>query len=264
MNSKKLMRAVKAQTKDKQKRQLSEDDLPLETSEPARPILRFSPTAWAKLLYFRDKSGDEVGGFGITEPDDLLFVKEFATIKQEVTCVGVKFDDTAVGEFFDKQVDLGRRPGQFARIWCHTHPDMSPKPSSIDEQTFRRVFGACEWAVMFILACDDRVYARLSFNVGPGGHVLAPTVIDYATEFGPADHQSWDAEYSANVRAVEWFSGALVNPVHPGAGEAHGCAVPYDFIEEFENMEPTQRQLVLDELAGRPELWDEEGEVMLL
>ena len=236
--------------------------MPLENREPARPILRFSPTAWAKLLYFRGKSGDEVGGFGITEPDDLLFVKEFATIKQEVTCVGVKLDDTAVGEFFDQQVDLGRRPQEFARIWCHTHPDMSPKPSSVDEETFRRVFGACEWAVMFILACDDQMYARLSFNVGPGGHVLVPTAIDYATEFGPADHQAWDAEYSANVRAVEWLSGVLLdNEDRPDTGLL-GHTFPEDFLDEFETMEPAQRQLILDELAERPELWNAESEVL--
>ncbi len=27
--------------------------------------------------------------------------------------------------------------------------------------------------------------------------------------------------------------------------------------EEFEDMEPAERQYVLDELAGRPDLWDE-------
>lgn len=40
-----------------------------ERNEKRRLALRFSPTAWAKLLYFRDKSDNEVGGFGITEPD---------------------------------------------------------------------------------------------------------------------------------------------------------------------------------------------------
>jgi hypothetical protein len=60
--------------------------------------LRFSPTAWAKLLYFRDKSDNEVGGFGVTQADDLLFVREFVTVKQEVTAISVKFDDEAVAD----------------------------------------------------------------------------------------------------------------------------------------------------------------------
>ena len=76
-----------------------------ERNEKRRLALRFSPTAWAKLLYFRDKSDNEVGGFGITDPDDLLFVKEFVTIKQEATVVSVKFDDMAVAGSLEKAED---------------------------------------------------------------------------------------------------------------------------------------------------------------
>jgi proteasome lid subunit RPN8/RPN11 len=104
-------------------------------SERDKVALRFSPTAWAKLLYFRDKSDNEVGGFGISDPEDLLFVREFVTVKQEVTCVSVKFDDAAVADFFDTQVDLGRKPEEFARVWLHTHPGDSPEPSAIDEES---------------------------------------------------------------------------------------------------------------------------------
>ena len=46
-----------------------------------RPSLRFSPTAWAKLVFLRDITDNEVGGFGITEADDLLFVTDFALVK---------------------------------------------------------------------------------------------------------------------------------------------------------------------------------------
>ena len=149
-----------------------------EAGDEERVTLRFSPTAWAKLLYFRDKSDNEVGGFGISDSDDLLFVREFISVKQEVTCVSVKFDDLAVADFFDTQVDLGRKPDQFARIWLHSHPGDSPEPSVIDEDTFGRVFGNCQWAVLFVVAQDNRTYAKLRFNVGPGGHVLIPTEID--------------------------------------------------------------------------------------
>jgi len=168
LNQKSSIQAEKI--KDKQTRKLA---------------LRFSPTAWAKLLYFRDKSDNEVSGFGVTEPEDLLCVKEFVTVKQEVTAISIKLDDEAVADFFDTQVDLGRKPEQFARIWLHTHPGNSPGPSAVDEETFARVFGNCQWAVMFILAQGNRTYAKLSFNVGPGGQVLIPVEIDYSCEFGP-------------------------------------------------------------------------------
>ena len=225
--------------------------------------LRFSPTAWAKLLYFRDKSDNEVGGFGIAEPDDLLFVKEFVTVKQEVTAVSVKFEDEAVADFFEDQVDLGRKPEEFARIWLHSHPGNSPQPSVIDEETFARVFGSCQWAVMFILAQDNKTYAKLSFNVGPGGQVLIPVEIDYAQDFGPSNQKLWDTEYAANVEVVEWLTDRNVKERSLKSLELSGYALPYDFIDEFEKMEPDERQLILGELAERPELWDEK-EVMFL
>ena len=241
-----------------------EDDWLSEESEPSPLTLRFSPTAWAKLLYFRDLSDNEVGGFGITDADDLLFVTEFVTIKQEVTCVSVNFDDHAVGEFFDAQVDLGRKPEQFARIWLHSHPGDSPEPSVVDEETFARVFGHCQWAVMFIVGQDSSTYTRLSFNVGPGGQVLIPTAVDYSVEFGPADHEAWEAEYAANVTALDWLSITPANEAQREEGKAQICALPYDLLSEFEDMDPAQRQLILDELADRPELWDNEREVLCL
>jgi proteasome lid subunit RPN8/RPN11 len=240
------------------RQQMWEDDWLDEEPVSTVPALRFSPTAWAKLLYFRDKSQNEVGGFGITKPDDLLFVTEFITVKQEVSCVSVKFDDEAVSKFFDEQVDLGRKPEQFARVWLHTHPGESPEPSSTDEQTFKRVFGACQWAVMFVLAQDGSTYARLSLNIGPGGQILIPVDVDYSQDFGPSDHKCWDVEYEFDLRAVEWLGTIPLKEQKPAPVQPAGCALPYDLLSEFERMEPVQRQLILDELADRPELWSGE------
>lgn len=230
--------------------------------------MRFSPTAWAKLLYFRDKSDCEVGGFGITKPDDLLSVIDFVTVKQEVTAVSVKFDDEAVADFFDEQVDLGRKPEQFARIWLHTHPGMSPEASAIDEETFSRVFGSCQWAVMFILAEVRKTYTKLRFNVGPGGQILIPVEVDYSHEFGPSEQEAWDAEYRTNIKVTTWLSSfdknSDKNDESLVTDDFSDYALPYDFINELEQMDPTERQFILDELADRPELWDEESEVMCL
>jgi len=72
-----------------------------------RPVLRFSPTAWAKLLFMRDVTDNEVGGFGITEAEDLLFVTDFTLVKQKVTAVSVSFEDESVANFFEDQVEAG-------------------------------------------------------------------------------------------------------------------------------------------------------------
>ena len=194
-------------------------------------------------------------------------MKDFLTVKQEVTCVSVRFDDESVSKFFDQQVDLGRKPEQFARIWLHTHPGHSPEPSSTDEDTFRRVFGNCQWSVMAIVAQDNSTYARLSFNIGPGGDILIPTAVDYSLAFEGSNHECWDFEYGADVRPETVLAPRLPtgqNPPAPAVADQAGCALSYDFMEQFEGMDPVQRQIILDELADRPELWDHESEVIVL
>ena len=166
---------------------------------PEKTTLRFSPTAWSKLIYLRDRGDTEVGGFGIAAEDDLLYVTNVQLVRQICTAVTVAFDDESVADFFDRQVDAGLELSQFGRIWVHTHPGNSARPSQTDEATFARVFGRSHWAVMFILAEEGETYARLRFSVGPGGDCQLPVEIDFAGEFAGSDHQAWDAEYLANV-----------------------------------------------------------------
>jgi len=167
------------------------------------PVLRFSPTAWAKLLFLRDYGETEVGGFGISASDDLLFVEDVQLVKQDCSWAHVAFDDESVAEFFDAQVDAGRQPGQFARLWLHTHPGDCPQPSLTDEETFDRVFGRSDWAVMFILARQGQTYARLRFNVGPGGAIEIPVKVNYSRPFSGSDMEVWEQEYLANVGAQQ-------------------------------------------------------------
>jgi hypothetical protein len=171
-----------------------------EDSPPRRPVLQFSPTAWAKLNWLCLHGETEIGGFAITDPADPLYVVDFVTVKQQADWASIKFDDAAVADFFDRQVDLGRKPEQFARLWCHTHPGDSATPSSVDEECFARVFGKCDWAVMFVRGRTGKTYARLRFNVGPGGHGEIPVEVDWSKPFAGTDHAAWLAEYEANIK----------------------------------------------------------------
>src|SRR4051812_23204242 len=101
---------------------------------PPRCPLRLTPYAWAKLIFLRDWGPTEVGGFGISCPEDLLLVEDFYLIRQSSTPMTVSFADEAVADYFDAQVDQGRLPSEFARIWIHTHPGNSPLPSNTDEE----------------------------------------------------------------------------------------------------------------------------------
>jgi hypothetical protein len=176
---------------------------PRERRLRSRPRLRFSPTAWAKLLFLRDRGATEVGGFGITPPDDLLYVEDVRLVRQCCTAVSVCFDDTAVAEFFDEQVDAGRKPEQFGRIWIHTHPANSARPSLVDEETFLRVFGGCDWAVMFILACGGQQYGRLQLRLPSGGAFEIPARVDFEHSFPKTEFDAWHREYATCVRPAE-------------------------------------------------------------
>jgi len=103
------------------------------------PALRLSPYAWAKLLHLRDLGETEVGGFGVAAPDDLLLVANVGLVRQQCSPVTVKFDDSAVADYFDRQVDAGSAPEQFGRIWIHTHPVTAHCPAA---RTKQRLSGA--------------------------------------------------------------------------------------------------------------------------
>jgi proteasome lid subunit RPN8/RPN11 len=171
-----------------------------EAEEFQAPVLRFSPAAWAKILFFRDAGNTEIGGFGVTASDDALYVEDFQTVAQETSAVTVAFDDEAVADFFEAQVDAGRRPASFARLWIHTHPGACPRPSATDEETFARVFGPCDYAFMVILARGGDVYGRLSFSAGPGADLAVTVAVDHRRPFAGSDHAAWKKEYEMHVR----------------------------------------------------------------
>lgn len=195
----KMKGALIVMRKKNSKKQRKKYRQPRAQQQTRLPQLRFSPTAWAKLLYLRDYGDTEVGGFGITSEDDLLLVQDLQLVEQTCSLANVAFDDEAVANFFDDQVDSGLRPEQFGRIWIHTHPGDCPLPSQTDEKTFDRVFGRSDWAVMLILARTGRTYARLKFNVGPTAEYEIPVKRDYTQTFAGCDPERWEDEYLTHV-----------------------------------------------------------------
>ena len=135
--------------------------------------------------------------------DDLLRIEEIVLVRQSCSATTVAFLDDSVADYFDAQVDRGLRPEQFGRIWLHTHPGDSPLPSDTDEETFARVFGGAQWAVMFILAETGASYTRLRFNVGPGGSLEIPIEVDYQLPFAGSHEAVWEQEYLANVTVLD-------------------------------------------------------------
>jgi len=77
-----------------------------------------------------------------------------------------------------------------------SNPNLS---SQTDEETFDRVFGRSDWAVMFILARTGQTYARLKFNVGPTAEFEIPVKRDYSQTFAGCDPELWEDEYLDHV-----------------------------------------------------------------
>lgn len=223
-----------------------------------KSTLLFAPHAWAKLLFFRDRGPTEIGGFGVTSADDLLYIEDFVTVKQTAWVATVSFDDDAVADHFDNQVDAKRKPEQFARIWLHTHPGDSATPSYVDEGTFKRVFGGCEWAIMFVLGKGGSTTSRIKFNVGPGYSTELGVAVDFTRPFSGSDWAAWEAEYQANiVQEVYRMDHAVATRERENVGTGYPTGMfPENLMQDLEEMDPAERQAVLQDLAGDEDLYD--------
>jgi hypothetical protein len=211
-------------------------------------VVVFSPLAWMKLMFFLHAGGTEVGGFALSSEHDPLYVDDFVTVRQLASLASVEFDDAAVADFFDGCVDGGLKPERFGRIWCHTHPGESPSPSSTDEMTFSRVFGHCDWALMFIVSRTHRTYARLAFRAGPGGQVLLAAEVDWSAwprwvleNPGLWEQQllEWAAEYEQNVYpAMALKLAGSGTAAAGGLEQGQGAAGWWDFEEYDPRLDP--------------------------
>jgi hypothetical protein len=183
-------------------------------SSPESPlVLTFAPLAWLKLQHFCHAGQTEIGGFGVSAANDLLYIEDFVTVRQQASPFTVRFDDAAVADWIDRCIDRGLTMSRCARIWLHTHPGSSVTPSTTDEETFDRVFGRCDWSVMFILGRTGQTYARLAFAAGPGGALLLPVQVDWsawppflagAAASLPTVVDQWQEEYRAHVHVDVW------------------------------------------------------------
>jgi hypothetical protein len=204
--------------------------------------LIFSPAAWLKWQFLCHAGPTEVAGFGLSSPHNPLYLDDILLIQQRATSVTVAFDDHAVADLFDLMADRGISPSRFGRVWLHTHPGASVSPSGVDEQTFVRCFGGCDWALMGILGRTGRTYARLRFNAGPGTSLVISTRVDWASWPAlvpelPQRLDDWQCEYDAFVEVVEfridnWFGTAPSNKCHPAPAPS-ALAIPPSPLSEL-------------------------------
>jgi hypothetical protein len=161
--------------------------------------LRFLPEVWHKVMFLCHDSATEVGGMCISgNQKDPLLVTDFVMPKQSCTTAYTEFDDQAFALYCEDCLDKGLVHGQFDRIWLHFHPKGISGPSGTDENTFTRVFGTKDWAVMAILPKDGTCYARLRVSTPLGSFEELLTVkVDYGSDDERV--KSWRSERDAVV-----------------------------------------------------------------
>ena len=180
------------------------DSKPVCTDWPRgiRNQLRWSPYAWAKLKWFCARGGTEVGGFGVTAVDDLLYVEDFRTVKQTASVAKFDFDDEALNDYMSSMADAGIPPNRCMRVWVHTHPGGLDRPSATDEEVFTRV-GTGAHNIMFILTEDGKTYGELRLRTA---NMDASRKLSTAVEFRgafagvtPGDIANWEQEYCDTI-----------------------------------------------------------------
>jgi hypothetical protein len=224
---------------------------PLHRPELEETILRFAPLAWLKLRFFLHAGETEVGFFGISHKDDLLYIEDLVAPRQTTSVVTVNFEDGAVADYFDDCADREIAPPRCGRIWIHTHPGQSPNPSTVDEETFARVFGTCDWAIMAIVARSGATYARLSFSAGPGGSVNIPIRVDWESfpqellnREGTLDElfTGWIDEYGKNVFPESFGAPATQPGLIPNGPSSH-----QPLLDRRDMLDEWYDELILDE-----------------
>lgn len=180
--------------------------------------LLIMPEVWAKLRYMRTKKGIEISGFGVTDDEHPNAVKDFVLVKQEGSVAETEMDEKGIQDYFDDMTDKGLNPRHYARIWIHTHPG-GTNPSSTDEETFRDIFGRCDWAVMLIIGQNDEVYCRAQYK-GPLGNMSDKIPAKIAWDLGWTDkNDEWDTEYDDKVSEQ---TTVLTTKNYGGAGVVYG------------------------------------------
>lgn len=166
--------------------------------------LRFTPYAWGKLLWMRDRGPTEVAGYCVTRTEDPLLVTDFILIKQECTGYSFDLDPDDIIEYTDRMLDKGIPPWASNNILSHTHPGESPYPSQCDETNFKKAFSHPNWAIMFILADSGKTYCRMKINVGPGIIKEIDVVVDWKQPFSGSNIPEWEKEYKEKVTEKKW------------------------------------------------------------
>ncbi len=161
----------------------------------------FDREAYSKILYFVDKSYQEVSGLGkvIREADGTFLVKDVMMLPQKNTMGSTDIDATDVAK---AQYEMRNTPGEL-NFWWHSHVDMDVFWSGTDIDTIASIGGAgYVVASVFNKRREQKnaIYCNLPFGETPLKIFLPEMPHQVVTYLPKATFDLWDAEYEKNVK----------------------------------------------------------------
>lgn len=169
---------------------------------PTRPKysdrLTFSPRTWAKIVFMMNRGKTEVSGFGISHPQDLLYVTDFKLVRQFGRPAFTEMLDPDLAAYVEDMCKAGIPPARCLRVWIHTHPGMSCSPSGHDEKTFERMTEMSDWGIMCVIADNDSSARLIVRSSGLASRTQLKTTISLNSVFEGVteeDYKAWDNEY---------------------------------------------------------------------
>jgi len=168
----------------------------------------FTPFAWAKLNFCCSSVASEMSAMAITAKNNPLLVIDLKICKQRASGAYVDVDENDYADVMARLCDPTSpdhvEPINCQRIWIHTHPAGLLSPSGTDEETFRDSYGACDWAVMFIMAKGGGTYAQMRIKVQGLGdfYTFLSTEVCADIPFPAADPAEWKKELDEKVQGL--------------------------------------------------------------
>ena len=168
--------------------------------------LRFSGLAYARINAFAGLADGEVSMFGISKRDNPLYVEDIKLIKHKASAAEVDLDDDGIADYLEDNLDEGIEPCECFRIWIHTHPGFGTNPSGCDRDTFVRVWGDSDWAVMAIFDPKENTWSvHLATNTPFGRTITDYCRVVYETQLTYSE-LTWKDEFDKFVDQKEAFS----------------------------------------------------------
>lgn len=124
--------------------------------------LTIGPAVWQKLRFLQGLKPVEISGYGETVDGQPLHLVDFHLVEQESTVATTDMTAAGIRDYFNEMAQMNKAPHNFGRIWIHTHPMPSPRPSGQDRKTFEELFRTSSWGIMAIVGSTGETYAEMS------------------------------------------------------------------------------------------------------